>query len=530
MTVISPTQEKPTRGNAPSPDVVVVGSGAGGGPLVKQLAELGLNVLVLERGAAVPREDDNWNVGEVFRERKYSPFEMWKDRTGKSFRPSSWYNVGGSTKFFGTVMMRLRERDFEAVEHAEGVSPAWPFSYAELEPFYAEAEHLFGVHGDPSPDPTEPPRSGQLPHGAVGSEPYVARIEERLRTKGLHPFPLPVAVDLHPGGKCVRCGTCDGFPCAVGGKNDAETRCIEPALKTGRVTLWTGAFARRLLLAGDGRSINAIEVEHQDSIKTVSAGIYVLSAGAVNSALILMRSAAGAFPTGLANSADVVGRHYMTHNLTTMMAVSTRENPTKFQKTLAFNDFYDGEPGYPFPMGNVQTLGKLQSGMLVAGAKHMPQVIARALTRRSFDILTTSEDLPKAENRVMLHGGNVHVSVQANNLECHRRLNKQVKGILRDIGFPLVLAKTLPVNFTAAQCGTIRMGKDPAQSALDCYCRSWDHRNLFVVDASFMPTSGAINPSLTIAAQSLRVAQHIAAAEFGIGRAIDGTGHGARLA
>ena len=517
------------RKSAPSPDVVIVGSGAGGGPLMKRLAELGLNVLVLERGAAVPREDDNWDVGKVFKERKYSPFELWKDRSGRNFRPSSWYNVGGSTKFFGTVMMRLREGDFEAVEHAEGLSPAWPFPYAELEPYYVEAEHLFGVHGDPSRDPWEPPRSHQLPHGPVGSEPYVARVEERLRDRGLHPFPLPVAVDLHPGGKCVRCSTCDGFPCAVGGKNDAETRCVEPALKTGRVVLWTGADVRRLLLADDGRTVNAVEVEHLGEIKTVSAGIFVLSAGAVNSALILLRSATGAFPNGLANSADVVGRHYMTHNLTTMMAVSTRPNPTKFQKTVAFNDFYDGEPGYPFPMGNVQALGKLQSGMLVAGAKYLPQFIGRALTKRSFDILTTSEDLPRADNRVLLRNGEVHISVQANNLECHRRLNRRVKAILGDIGFPLILAKTLPVNFTAAQCGTIRMGSDPSQSALDPYCRSWDHPNLIIVDASFMPTSGAINPALTIAAQSLRVARHIATADFGIEVATKRTAQGNRF-
>ncbi len=497
-------------------DVVVIGSGAGGGSLTKTLADLGLNVLLLERGSKLPREDENWDVETVFRKRKYSPLELWIDRAGNQFRPSTWYNVGGSTKFFGTVMMRLRKRDFEAIEHAEGPSPGWPISYDELEPYYVEAEHLFGVHGDPGSDPWEPPRSAPLPHGAVGSEPYVAEIGQRLHARGLHPFPLPVAVDLHAGGKCVRCGTCDGFPCAVGGKNDAETRCVEPALKTGRVVLWTGAFARRLLPTPDGHSIAAVEVEHEGCMKTVSARIFVLSAGAVNSALILMRSATQALPGGLANRSGVVGRNYMTHNLTTMMAVSSRLNETKFQKTLSFNDFYHGEPGYPFPMGNVQTLGKLQPGMLVAGAKYLPQPIARAVTKRSFDILTTSEDLPKADNQVVLSNGAVHISVMPSNMKSHQRLNKRVKAILRDVGFPLVLAKALPVNFTAAQCGTIRMGLDPARSALDPYCRSWDHRNLFVVDASFMPTSGAINPCLTIAAQALRVAKHIARIDFGI--------------
>jgi choline dehydrogenase-like flavoprotein len=500
----------------PLPDVIVVGSGAGGGPLTKQLADFGLRVLLLERGSVLPREADNWNVDKVFRQRKYSPFEIWKDHSGNDFRPSTWYNVGGSTKFFGTVMMRLRKKDFDVVEHAEGMSPAWPFSYDDLEPYYVEAEHLFGVHGDPASDPWEPPRSSRLPHPEVGSEPYVSKVEARLRAVGLHPFPLPVAIDLHPGGKCVRCGTCDGFPCAVGGKNDSETRCVEPALRTGRVTLWQDAFVRRLILSEDGRSVKAVEVERKGEREIIAAKIFVLSAGAVNSSLILMRSATGNFQNGLANKSGVVGRYYMTHNLTTMMAVSNRKNPTKFQKTLSFNDFYDGEPEYPFPMGNVQTLGKLQPGMLVAGARFLPQSIARILTKRSFDILTTSEDLPNKDNRVMLHNGEIQVSVTANNMKSHRRLNTRVKSILREIGFPLVFTKTLPVNFTAAQCGTIRIGSEPSSSALDTYCRSWDHRNLFVVDASFMPSSGAVNPALTIAAQALRVATQIARVDFGI--------------
>jgi choline dehydrogenase-like flavoprotein len=498
-----------------SPDVVVIGSGAGGGTLTKRLSDLGLRVLLLERGANLPRESDNWNVEQVFNRRKYSPFELWKDRRGNSFRPSTWYNVGGSTKFFGTVMMRLREKDFQLVEHAEGASPAWPFSYRELESYYTEAEALYGVHGNATSDPWEPPRSAPLPYPAVGSEPYVKSVEERLSRKGLHPFPLPVAVDLHPGGKCVRCGTCDGFPCAVGAKNDAETRCVEPALKSGLVQLWTGARAKKLNLAEKGQRIDSAEIDHQGEVKTVRAPIFALCAGAVNSALILMRSSTGSFPKGLANSSDLVGRNYMTHNLTTMMAISRHVNPTRFQKTLSFNDFYDGEPGYPYPLGNVQTLGKLQSGMLVAGAKFMPSPLARELKRRSFDILTTSEDLPNRNNRVVLNGSEVQVSVRANNLEPHHRLNKRVKSIFRGIGFPLIVSKTLPLNFTAAQCGTIAMGSDPSQSVLDAYCRSWDHHNLYVVDASFMPTSGAVNPALTIAAQALRVGDHIAKTDFG---------------
>jgi choline dehydrogenase-like flavoprotein len=502
--------------SASSPDVIVIGSGAGGGPLIKELSERGLRVLVLERGKRIPRESDNSSVEAVFNEKKYSPLETWLDRNGKEFRPSAWYNVGGSTKLFGTVMMRLREADFSAVEHAEGVSPSWPITYADLEPYYGKAEALFGVHGDAAIDPWEPPRSAPLPYGAVGSEPFVARVYEKLKWKGLHPFPLPVAVDLHPGGKCIRCGTCDGFPCPLGAKNDAETRAIEPALRTGNVEFWENAEVQRLIAAPDGRLIEAVEVRHNGEVKKLSARIIVLSSGAVNSAAILLRSENPASGRGLANRSDQVGRNYMTHNLTTMMAISHRPNPTRFQKTLAFNDFYHGEPGFPFPMGNVQTLGKLQAGMLVAGAKYLPKFIGAALTRRSFDILTTSEDLPKADNRVTLERGTIRISVWPDNMKAHERLNRRTKAVLHDAGFPIVLAKTLPVNFTAAQCGTIRMGSDPATAALDQFCRAFDHPNLFVVDASFFPSSGAVNPALTIAAQALRVSDHIASRDFGI--------------
>jgi choline dehydrogenase-like flavoprotein len=502
--------------NASSPDVIVIGSGAGGGPLIKNLSEKGLRILVLERGKRIPRERDNSSVDAVFNEKKYSPFETWLDRNGKEFRPSAWYNVGGSTKLFGTVMMRLREADFGLVEHAEGVSPQWPITYADLEPYYSKAEALFGVHGDAAIDPWEPPRSAPLPYGAVGSEPFVARVYEKLSRKGLHPFPLPVAVDLHPGGKCIRCGTCDGFPCPFGAKNDAETRAIEPALRTGNVEFWEEARVERLVASPNGRPIKAVEVRHEGELKRVSSKIIVLSSGAVNSAAILLRSESPVSNRGLANSSDQVGRNYMTHNLTTMMAVSHRPNPTKFQKTLAFNDFYAGEPGFPFPMGNVQTLGKLQAGMLVAGAKYLPKSVGAALTRHSFDILTTSEDLPKPENRITIENEKIRISVWPSNMKAHERLNRRTKAILHEVGFPLVLAKTLPVNFTAAQCGTIRMGVDPSTAALDQFCRAFDHKNLFVVDASFFPSSAAVNPALTIAAQALRVSDHIASRDFGI--------------
>jgi choline dehydrogenase-like flavoprotein len=498
-----------------SPDVIVIGSGAGGGPMALRMAELGAEVLLLERGEAVPREKDNSSVEQVFLKLKYSPDERWIDGSGSSYRPKPWYNIGGATKFFGTVMVRLRKDDFAEVEHQDGISPAWPFTYDTLEPYYCAAERLFGVHGDSSSDPFDPPRSLPLPYGPVGNEPFMAAVTERIKAQGLHPHPLPVAVDLHPGGKCKRCATCDGFPCPYGAKNDTETRCIEPALQTGRVTLWTSAIVNKLVLNEKTRRIDAVEVIHNGEVKKVAAKVVVLSAGAFNSPLVLFRSATESMPNGLANSSGEVGRNYMAHNLTMMMAVSHRLNGTKFQKTLSFNDFYFGDDHFPFPMGNVQTLGKLQAGMLVAGARYIPSFLGRELTRRSVDILTTTEDLPDRNNRVMLVGSTVHVKMTPTNIRSHKELNRRTKAVMRQSGFPLILAKTLHPNVTASPLGTIRIGNDPAKAPLDQFCRSFDHPNLFVVDASFFPSSGALNPSLTIAAQSLRVADEIARVELG---------------
>lgn len=503
---------KPLRG---APDVIVIGSGAGGGPMTLSLAQKGFNVLLLERGEAVPREADNSSVEQVFLKLKYSPDVRWYDRDGQAYRPKPWYNTGGATKFFGTVLVRYRESDFNDVQHAEGISPAWPINYSDLEPWYGEAERLFGAHGDTSPDPFDPPRSSALPYGPVGNEPFLARIHEKVHAKGLHSFQMPVAVDLHEGGKCRRCSTCDGFPCPYGAKNDAETRCVEPALATGRVTMWTNSEVTRLLLDERTRRINAVEVQHQGETKTITANVVVLSAGSVNSPLILMRSATSSMPRGLANSNDVVGRNYMVHNLTMMMAISHRPNPTRFQKTFAFNDWYDGDEKFPYPMGNVQTLGRLQAGMLVAGTRFLPPWLGRELTRRSLDILTTSEDLPDWNNRVLLDGSKVRVLIRPTNMKAHRELNRRTKALMRSIGLPLVIWKTLPANLTACPLGTIRMGEDPRSAPIDGYCRSYDHPNLFVVDGSIMPSSAALNPSLTIIAQSLRVADHIARTELG---------------
>ncbi len=495
-------------------DVIVIGSGVGGGAVTRRLAEAGAHVLLLERGQPVPREDDNWSVEAVFFAKKYGAKETWLDRRGASFNPGAYYNVGGSTKFYGAAMFRFRERDFEDLPHHGGVSPAWPIRYDDLAPYYDEAERIFGVHGDDSADPTAPRRDEAYPFPAIASEPVIARMAEKFRGQGLHPSPLPLAIDRGPSGKCISCKTCDGFPCKLGAKNDAETCLILPALATGRVQLWTGAHAQRLLLAPDGRSVRGVEVEHAGELKVVSAKIVVVSCNAVNSAALLLRSACDAAPQGVANRAGVVGRHYMTHNQTALMAVSPRHNTTVFQKTLAVNDFYFGDAAFPFPMGQVQMLGKLQGGMLSANIPYLPRFVGSELARRSVDWIALSEDLPDPENRVTVDGRQIRLSTNPNNMEGHRQLVRRMAASLKRADYPVVLVKPLTAHATAHQCGTVRFGVEPETAALDPYCRSFDHQNLFVIDASFLPSSAAVNPALTIAAQGLRAADHMLAKDF----------------
>jgi choline dehydrogenase-like flavoprotein len=497
-------------------DVIIVGSGVGGGSVARRLAEHGLSVLLLERGDYIPREDQNWSVQAVFFDKKYVAGDTWLDRAGTPFNPGAFYNVGGSTKFYGAAMFRLRPKDFEALEHVEGISPAWPIRYADLESYYDEAEQVFGVHGDDCDDPTAPIGRAPFPYPAIKSEPVIERMAESFRAQGLHPSILPLAVDFGPAGNCILCQTCDGFPCKLGAKNDAEICLIDPALSTGRVELWTNAFADRLRLTPDGKAVSAVEVRHAGELKSVTAKLVIVSCNAVNSAALLLRSADSAAPNGVANSSGIVGRNYMTHNQSALMALSWKENKTTFQKTLAINDYYFGDIDFQFPMGQAQMLGKLQGGMLSANIPYLPKFVGSTLARHSVDWLILSEDLPSPDNRVTLDGARIKLSATPNNTQGHSRFVVKLAKILKRSGYPVVLTKALTAHATAHQCGTVRFGSEPAVAALDPFCRSFDHANLFVVDASFFPSSAAVNPALTIAAQALRAADHMLAKDFGV--------------
>lgn len=492
-------------------DVVIIGSGVGGGCVALSLAGSGASILILERGERLPREAQNWDPEAVFVDNRYRTQETWYDAAGKAFRPGQFYYVGGHTKVYGTAMFRFRERDFEGVSHDEGDTRPWPLRYRDLEPWYTRAEQAFGVHGQAGDDPTEPPRSAPYPHGPIPHEPLIAELSARMKARGLHPAHMPAAIDLHPGGTCIRCDTCDAFPCKVGAKGDAETRLIDPALAHANVRLQTGSRVTRLLTDEHGRRVVAAEYECDGQIHRVHARLFVLSAGAINSAAILLASADPKNPRGLANASGVVGRYYMNHNCSAIMAITPwRVNRTRYPKTLTLNDFYFGGSVSARPLGNLQLLGKIKEPMLRGALPHAPRWSRTWLASHSVDWYVMSEDLAQTESQVRLReDGAIALHWKRSNLRAHRRWVEVAKRLLKDIGFKLVLSKPFSTDTPSHQCGTVRFGTDPADSALDSNCRAWDHDNLYVVDASFFPSSAALNPALTVAAQALRAGAHL---------------------
>jgi choline dehydrogenase-like flavoprotein len=502
-------------------DIVIIGTGAGGGTMARALADTGARILVIERGEAVPQEPENWSPDAVWKRLRYRAREEWLDGNGRLFQPYTHYGIGGNTKFWGSVLYRLRREDFQAVEHADGVSPAWPIDYDTLAPYYDRAERMYHVHGEYGHDPTEPER-GAYPHAAVPHSAGMAAIVGRLQRLGLHPSPLPLGL-IQPGeqGGCQLCNTCNSFPCRIHAKSDAEVCGIAPALGHANVRLWTNSLARRVIADASGRRIEAVEVERRGAVVTVHAGLFILSCGAVNSAALLLRSSAGKHGNGVANSSGLVGKRYMAHLATMMQGFSPlKKNETVFQKTLAVNDFYLRGPKGTYPLGQIQSQGRTHGIMAkVVGdtrtyfgvsMKGIPLWAYEAWVSRGVDWLAMSEDLPREENRVTVDGtGRIRLYYRPNNVAPHRELVKQTTRILHQIGFWKVMTHSHQTQNTTHQCGTLVFGHDPRTSVLDSYCRAHDVDNLYVVDASFFPSSAAVNPGLTIIAQALRVADHI---------------------
>ncbi len=502
-------------------DVIIIGSGAGGGTMAHELASTGKKILIIDRGDFLKREKENWEPSSVFKDERYHTEEHWYDKDDRPFRPGMCYHVGGNTKVYGAALLRLREKDFEEVKHYGGISPAWPLSYSDMKPYYLRAEQLYSVHGQRGEDPFEPEESEPYSFPAISHEPFVLNIVDRLTQEGLHPFHLPLGLRLNEKdmekSECIRCDTCDGFPCLVHAKSDSHTTCITPALAQPNVTIMTNARANRLITDESGRVITAVEVEHEGQLKKLSGKHVIVSCGAINSAVLFLRSSSEAHPSGFANSSGAVGRNYMCHQNSVMISVSKTPNPTIYPKTMGLNDFYYNADDSELPLGHVQLLGKVKKEMLEADAPSItPGLALNFIAEHCVGWWLTSEDLPMTENRVALNErGDIVLDYTTNNEEAHQRLLKKLEHILNCVEhthfFPnhAYLAKRLPIAAVAHQVGTLRFGKDPKTSVLDINCKAHDLDNLYVVDASFFPSSGAVNPALTIIANSIRVADHL---------------------
>jgi len=507
-------------------DVIIVGTGAGGGTLARYLAPSGKRILLLERGDWLPREPSNWLAQDVFVDNRYVSEDTWYDPKGKAFQPQIHYFVGGATKLYGAALYRLREEDFGELNHHDGVSPAWPISYEELEPYYSKAEQLYEVHGEHGQDPTEPYASAPYPFPAVSHEPRIQQLSDDFEAAGYHPFHAPCGIRLNeqnmPYSACVRCQNCDGFPCAVHGKSDADVLGVRPALEYPNVTLLTNALAMRLETNDTGTAVSKIVVERNGVVEEFAGDLVVLACGAANTAKLLLVSATDEHPKGLANGSDQVGRNYMFHNSAAVLALSKDENPTIFQKTLGLNDFYFAGDGHDYPLGNIQMVGKSQAPMFhgekPGETKLAPHWSLERIAKHAIDFWLSTEDLPRPENRVSVdRDGKLTLAYTATNDTPKQELYKQLHSMLAKLHMEpghlfhrfAYMKNEIPVAGVAHQAGTCRMGTDPETSVLSADCRAHELDNLYVVDTSVFPSIGAVNPALTAMANSLRVGDHV---------------------
>lgn len=493
-------------------DLIIVGSGIGGATLAAAVAPTGLKVIVLEKGERLVASAEARDDVAIFMHRHFASKEEWMGSDGKPFIAGNHYAVGGNSKFFGAVMYRFRDKDFRPRRHIGGITTGWPFGYDELEPWYSRAESLFRVRGATDQDPTEPRHSAPYAYPPVPDEPSMLEVRKRLAGAGVHPAALPLAIDIDAWLAGGPTGW-DAFPNTGAGKIDAETGPLADALRHPNVTLMTGAEVIRLESSTDGKTAVAAIVRTAGREIRLSARGFSLAAGAIQTSALLLRSASAVHSSGLANGSDQVGRNFMNHNSSALIAISPLlRNRSIYQKTLSFNDFYDADPITGYPLGNVQTLGRLTAAILKGNRPTMPMGVARLLADFAFGWYLQSEDLANPESRVTLRDDGIVMHWERTNVEAHRLLIERTRSVMRRAGFPIVLVHTFDRRTTSHQCGTARLGSDPRTSVVNPGGRAHELDNLWITDASVLPTSAAVNPALTVAALALRAASGLAAA------------------
>ena len=510
-------------------DVIIIGTGAGGGTLAHTLAASGKRILLLERGNFLPREMANWDPKPVFIEGKYISEDTWYDADGKAFQPQVHYYVGGATKLYGAALYRLRPEDFGELRHVDGMSPAWPLTYDDFEPWYTEAEWLYQVHGHHGEDPTEGHWSKQYPWPAVSHEPRIQELFDNLESGGYHPFHAPCGILLDEADRekstCIRCTWCDGYPCLVHAKSDAEVIAVRPALEQPNVTLLVNAEVMKLETDANGGTVTGCRRRPGRERRRRTRPTSSWSRRARRTA---PRSCCGRRTTSTRTASPTAPTRSAATTCSTTARPRSRCrrscNETLYQKTLGLNDFYLPHDGQEWPIGNIQMVGKSNAEAMKGEepmlTKLAPHWSLSDVAEHAVDFWLTTEDLPMPDNRVTLDDdGNVHLAYTSTNDHEADELYQELKKLLNHVGLAEhhVLDKNfyMDMNIAVAGCahqaGTVRFGSDPATSVLDENCKAHELDNLYVVDTSFFPSIGAVNPALTAMANALRVGDHVLA-------------------
>ena len=490
-------------------DIIVIGSGAGGGTLAGALSHQGKSVLLLERGGAMALEDQNVADADLFQKDRYHPLdERWFGPDGDPIAPQTTYALGGNTKIWGAVLERMREKDFTALPMQEGISPAWPFDYNELSPYYDAAETLFRVHGKAKVDPTEPKRSKEYDYYPCELEPFLEPLRAGLKRQGCHPYDLPLSWSEDPNDP----------------SGDTQLFGLDKA-DTSNLVIRSHARVVHLHVNPNGREVRGVEAEVNGDHWMFSSDIVVLAAGAINTPAILLRSSSAQHPNGLGNGSNQVGRNLMNLQLTSILQLASQLSNGRYARSLGINDYYWGDKNVSFPLGHIQAAGGVLQDALFAESPPVLSLVSRLLPNFGLEQLAArsvawwamTEVLPDPENRITLQNNHIHINYLHNNREAHDRLVYRwldtIKSVEADPLIEVVRAAPIyprgeaPISVVGFACGTCRMGMDPAISVVDPYGKCHDLENLYIADNSVFPSCPSIGPGLTTIALALRMAK-----------------------
>ena len=497
-------------------DVVVIGSGAGGGTLAAELAAAGRSVLLLERGDGLALVDQNVADVDLFRKQRYHPDQPWFGSDGDPFKPQMVYARGGNTKIWAAVLERLRQAEFEGVVMQDGTSPDWGLRYSDLAPFYERAEVIYRVHGRAGEDPTAPPRQGAYPQPPRPMEPVLEQLRHDLARHGVRPYHLPLSwseSEEDPSGDAELFGV---------------ERALAPASPAGvPATLRSGAVVEALHVDPSGRQVKGVEARIGDDRWLFQGHQVVLAAGAVNTAAILLRSAGERHPRGLANGSDQVGRNLMKPQLTAILQRASRPNSGRYSPALGLTDYYWGDKNVDYALGSIRNGGGVLQDPLFAESPPLLSLVSRLLPDRALEWLADrsitwwamTAVLPDPDNRVTVRGDRIDVAYLANNREAHDRLVYRWLDTMKNTEAdpattvvqraPIYPRGEAPLSVMGLACGTCRMGHDPERSVVNLQGRCHQLANLWIADASVFPSCPAVGPGLTVIANALRVGEAV---------------------